>query len=454
MSEAVVDELEPVEVEEQDGRQGAVTRQTRERMLEPVEEQRPIGQPGERVVQRTMADLVLGRLALERVGQYVGQRLEEVQVAGVVLTHPPRLHTEHAEWAGRSLDGHDGAALGAEGMGEQRLVEALLRVPVGDHDRTVAEDRVAGVRAAIERRAGRLVDPPTDAGSEHQAFLLGEKFHHAGRLDTEDLGGEVHRLLHQVGGAPPLECVLAEPGHRGLLCCPLLELLLGQLLFGDVGEHAVPTGMPGVIGDQHGVIADPHDATLAIDHPVLAGASLENAVGRLGLGVDHPVAVLGVQPVQPQAGALHPFPRREAEEILNSRADVMPAPLGAAVGHVDDSWYTRQQVDIVGSNRLGRQRASTGFEQDAAPVRMTGHSGHYRRLSRHREHTGRRCTVFSALAVHPVRYVSASKRATPSSSTSRICPSRTSRSRWPSTSEIVRYAWVTAMLPHMATAIS
>jgi hypothetical protein len=37
-----------------------------------------------------MTDLVLSRLALERIGQHVGQRLEEVEVAGVVLAYPAR----------------------------------------------------------------------------------------------------------------------------------------------------------------------------------------------------------------------------------------------------------------------------------------------------------------------------------------------------------------------------
>ncbi len=148
--------------------------------------------------------------------------------------------------------------------------------------------------------------------------------------------------------------MLAEPGHRGLLSRPLLQLLLGQLLLGDVGEHAVPAGTARVIGHQHGVVADPHDPTLAIDHPVLAGTSLEDAVGRFGLGVNHPISVLGVQSIQPQTGVVHPLMRREAEKILNPRADVMPAPRGPAIGHIDNPWYPRQQVDIVGSNRIGR----------------------------------------------------------------------------------------------------
>ena len=104
VAEAVVDELEAVEVEEQDRRQRAVARQPGQGVLEPVEEQRPVRQAGERVVQRAMADPVLGRLSFERVGQHVGQGLEKIEVAGVVLAHAARLDPEHPERAGRSLD--------------------------------------------------------------------------------------------------------------------------------------------------------------------------------------------------------------------------------------------------------------------------------------------------------------------------------------------------------------
>ena len=99
VAEAVVDELEAVEVEEQDARQPAAAAQARERLLEAVEEQHAVGQPGERVVQRAVADRVLGRLALERVGEHVGQRLEEVDVARRRSRVRIAVHAEDAERA-------------------------------------------------------------------------------------------------------------------------------------------------------------------------------------------------------------------------------------------------------------------------------------------------------------------------------------------------------------------
>ena len=73
MPEAVVDELEVVEIEEQDRGQRVLAPEPRERVLEPVDEQHPVGEPGQRVVHGPLADRVLDGLALERVGEHVGQ---------------------------------------------------------------------------------------------------------------------------------------------------------------------------------------------------------------------------------------------------------------------------------------------------------------------------------------------------------------------------------------------
>ncbi len=55
--------------------------QALDRLLQAVHEQHPVGQAGERIVQRPVADVVVGHLALERVAEHVGERLGEVDVA-------------------------------------------------------------------------------------------------------------------------------------------------------------------------------------------------------------------------------------------------------------------------------------------------------------------------------------------------------------------------------------
>ena len=71
MTERVVDALEVVEVEEEHGDLGlrSLTPQN-ERMLDPVREQRTVGESGEGVVERLVAELLLGLLA--------GRHVEEV----------------------------------------------------------------------------------------------------------------------------------------------------------------------------------------------------------------------------------------------------------------------------------------------------------------------------------------------------------------------------------------
>ena len=54
VAEAVVDELEPVEVEEHERHAGVVALGPAERQLQPVHEQHAVGEPGELVVDRRM----------------------------------------------------------------------------------------------------------------------------------------------------------------------------------------------------------------------------------------------------------------------------------------------------------------------------------------------------------------------------------------------------------------
>ena len=82
VAERVVDELELVEVGEQHRDRAAVAAPPGERALEPVERERAVGQAGERVVQRAVADLLLDAVALDRAGDDVRDRAQEVGLVG------------------------------------------------------------------------------------------------------------------------------------------------------------------------------------------------------------------------------------------------------------------------------------------------------------------------------------------------------------------------------------
>ena len=62
MTQAVVDELEAVDVEEQHGTaDGWIACGALHDLVDPVHEQRPVGEPRERVVERVVLELQLGR---------------------------------------------------------------------------------------------------------------------------------------------------------------------------------------------------------------------------------------------------------------------------------------------------------------------------------------------------------------------------------------------------------
>src|SRR5439155_9936461 len=65
--EAVVDRLEVVQVEEHDGEAGALAPAASERVANPLDEQRPVGEPGDRVVERLVRELLLECAALADV---------------------------------------------------------------------------------------------------------------------------------------------------------------------------------------------------------------------------------------------------------------------------------------------------------------------------------------------------------------------------------------------------
>ena len=139
MAHRVVDELEAIEVEEQDRGLDVAPAQALDRLAEPVHEQHAVGQIGQRVVQRAVADVVLGELALERVTEHIGQGLGEVDVDPRVGTRAQAVQTEDPERPPVALD-RDGDAAPRTGVGQHaRLLETGFVRPVLDDDLTVGQ---------------------------------------------------------------------------------------------------------------------------------------------------------------------------------------------------------------------------------------------------------------------------------------------------------------------------
>ena len=76
MTEAVVDRLESIEVEQEDRRSAPRARGTRERVIHTVAEDRAVRQPGERVVERLLRQLLLQELAVGHVARVEHEALD------------------------------------------------------------------------------------------------------------------------------------------------------------------------------------------------------------------------------------------------------------------------------------------------------------------------------------------------------------------------------------------
>ena len=113
VAQALVDQLEAVEVEGQDrGERVAAAALALGGLPEPVQEQQPVGQPGQRVVQGPVADVVVGGLAVHDIAQDVGQCLHEVDVPWLEVARMRRVHAERPERAVAALDHHHQPAAG------------------------------------------------------------------------------------------------------------------------------------------------------------------------------------------------------------------------------------------------------------------------------------------------------------------------------------------------------
>ena len=99
VAEAVVDVLEPVEVEEQHRDAGAVALGPGERVGEELDEQAAVRQPGEQVVVGPVREQVLGRLALDRDRRGLGEHLHDLALAGGRLARVVEERDDRAEHA-------------------------------------------------------------------------------------------------------------------------------------------------------------------------------------------------------------------------------------------------------------------------------------------------------------------------------------------------------------------
>ena len=287
---------------------------SRERVREAVHEQHAVGKACQRVVQRLVADVVFAGSLLQRVGEDVCERLHEVGVSG------------------------GEARLGCGGQ-RDRAPAAFAPVDLA-RDRTGAETVQGGhAKSGAHDRSAGVVGP----------------FEHGAAVHAENLRGRGERVVHQHADLHSLQRTLAQSRDRGLLSGAALELELGELAIGHVGDHSVPHRATVPIGDERGFVAHPHGPSVAVEDPIfLRQRRLADHV----LAPEHAVAVLWVHLTRPQPGVGHPLRGREAEYVGRARADVVPRAAHADVGHVENRREAVEQGSQGGLAALARRVAS------------------------------------------------------------------------------------------------
>ena len=131
MPQAVVDRLEIVEIQEEDRQRGlAQPAGAIERVLDAIDEERPVGEPGQRIVQRLVAELCLELLAGRDV---VDERVEAD--GATTLRRPDRqLNRELVAVAMDRLQLHPSrqdASLARRGVPAQALAVGCHAAPGG-----------------------------------------------------------------------------------------------------------------------------------------------------------------------------------------------------------------------------------------------------------------------------------------------------------------------------------
>ncbi len=169
VSEAVVDVLEGVEVDEQDSDPRAGAGGAGERVVEPVHEQQPVRQPGERVVER-LVDGILDRLRIgQRQARVLGQCDQHVALGGGVPPSRPVGGDDEAADHLAVLANRRGERRPNPVLGERRQRPVVAGVVLDRDQLRLLRGSPAGAEADRAAQLAKQLRP--DAGRGHQDQL-------------------------------------------------------------------------------------------------------------------------------------------------------------------------------------------------------------------------------------------------------------------------------------------
>ena len=249
-------------------------------------------------MQHSVAQGLVGDVALDRLGQHVRRRLQEMDVLRSEVAGVCRVDIEHAKGVLLSVDHHGETAAKTKHPQHWRHREPPLFGPVADDH----------VQAGLKRspRVGVARRGDASAGARHlalescaeaEAAAIAPDLPDAGTVHPFDPFDQGDSSPHQRIGVPVLQGPLAELGDDCLLGGGTLHLLLGELSLRDVVEDAVPDRHPVFVGLQHRLVEDPDDVAPPRDHPVVDRRRVAFAEHLPRLLGESPLPVIGVQRV-------------------------------------------------------------------------------------------------------------------------------------------------------------
>ena len=398
VTEAVVDGLEVVEIDEQHGHAHAVAQRPRDRVADALVEQRPIGEVGDGIVEGLVGELLLERLALgdvaavehdpadRAVGQQISVEDLEVAQASVLVREQAVDHLGAAGRAGAVGEAAQQPALlvGMEQLLERPSRDLLDRVAEHALDRrALVEDRVVGVehrdqvaRVLDERREPSLAGAPVNLGRElgaaqRERDLVGERAQRVARLVV--VGGLAGEDQHQAGarGRPRDEARAAERGRRRRAGAAPRARRAGS--FTVPADARVVQERRDLGGDrplgQSAALVERHRALLIAEDPAHAG--VDAVLAELGDRLkrrDHDVLRVRGRDQQAAGGAERPLARDRLLALADEPGHAGDDEREQNRRRADDE----QQIPVAGRDHLddlqrGRDQGRAGEQRESQP---------------------------------------------------------------------------------------
>ncbi len=210
---------------------------------------------------------------------------------------------------------------------------------------------------------------------QHASPQIGVTLVRLGRhpQDRLDLGADVGRRPRVVGDVDVHDRgdLLDE---RPVLLASLSEPVLRQDQLGHVEHQAEPVqGRASVVVDEHGVLADPHQAVVGSPSPVLDAVGLARLDRALALR-GHAFVVRRVDDPLPGLEAAQPLLGGHAEQIVDAGADVHHVVVLANAVDVDHRGEAVDQTPVAGLE-VREARGDAHVRQGIAPPEEPAHDG-------------------------------------------------------------------------------